>query len=217
LNNNHKDLNKEILQMTRISKSPEERKSEFLEAAEILFNTKGFEQTTVKDIVQKVGVAQGLFYYYFKTKEDVLKEIVNKYVTLLLDTIGAINNNAELTAKQKMERVISIFFNMAMNAENITDYIHNEGINLHTSFDSEINRNIIPIFAKIIEQGVEEGSFDTQYPFEVAGALLAWINSLHKSIHFNSHDFDMESTKKAIVGIIERVLGVKSGSFCLEF
>ncbi len=88
--------------MTRISKSPEERKSEFLEAAEILFNTKGFEQTTVKDIVQKVGVAQGLFYYYFKTKEDVLKEIVNKYVTLLLDTIGAINNNAELTAKQKM-------------------------------------------------------------------------------------------------------------------
>ncbi len=49
--------------MVRISKDPEERKNEIVDAAEELFVTKGYEKTSISDIVKKVGVAQGLFYY----------------------------------------------------------------------------------------------------------------------------------------------------------
>ncbi|GIO30333.1 MULTISPECIES: TetR/AcrR family transcriptional regulator [Paenibacillus] len=55
--------------MPRITKNPKERRNEILNAAMELFNTKGFEQTSVSDIVKKIGVAQGTFYYYFQSKE----------------------------------------------------------------------------------------------------------------------------------------------------
>ena len=62
--------------MTRVTKDPEERKKEIMMAAFQLFATKGFQETAVSDIVKKVGVAQGLFYYYFKSKEEVLEAVM---------------------------------------------------------------------------------------------------------------------------------------------
>ena len=52
----------------RISKRPEERREEFLDAAQALFYEQGIEATNVQQIVKRVGVAQGLYYYYFQSK-----------------------------------------------------------------------------------------------------------------------------------------------------
>lgn len=77
--------------MARISKSPQERKSELLQAAVDLFMVKGYEATSVGDIVGKVGVAQGLFYYYFKSKEEIyhaaLEYYTDAYAAIIQKTI----------------------------------------------------------------------------------------------------------------------------------
>jgi len=62
--------------MPRISKSPDERRSELVAAAQQLFHTKGYERTSVGDIVKAVGVAQGTFYYYFGSKQAILEALV---------------------------------------------------------------------------------------------------------------------------------------------
>jgi len=66
--------------MARISKPPEERRQELIETANELFLTQGYEQTTVGDIVKKVGVAQGLFYYYFRSKQDIFLTVVDQFL-----------------------------------------------------------------------------------------------------------------------------------------
>lgn len=55
----------------RISKEPEERKQEILETAIKLFSVNGFEKTSISDIAKEIGIAQGLCYRYFPSK-DVL-------------------------------------------------------------------------------------------------------------------------------------------------
>jgi len=55
----------------RISKDGDIRKQELLDAALQLFYEKGYEKTSVNDIIEKVGVSKGAFYYYFKSKEEV--------------------------------------------------------------------------------------------------------------------------------------------------
>ena len=55
----------------RVTKSPEVRRKELRDISEQLFLEKGYEQTMVSDIVRKADVAQGTFYYYFKSKEAV--------------------------------------------------------------------------------------------------------------------------------------------------
>jgi AcrR family transcriptional regulator len=67
----------------RVTKVPEERKQELIDTAERLFLEKGYEQTTVADIVREIEVAQGTFYYYFSSKEEILEAIIEKDITAL--------------------------------------------------------------------------------------------------------------------------------------
>ena len=60
-------------------KDSEERKNEFIDVAEKLFKENGIVDTTVNSIVKDMNVAKGLFYYYFKSKDDVIDAISEKY------------------------------------------------------------------------------------------------------------------------------------------
>ena len=59
-----------------MKKTPEEWKKEILDAAELLFLSKGYEETSVSDIMQKAGGAKGLFYRFFESKEEDRKSVV---------------------------------------------------------------------------------------------------------------------------------------------
>ena len=63
----------------RISKAPEERKQEFIEVATRLFAAKGYEKVSVRDILAEVNGAPGMFYYYFKSKEDIFLACMETY------------------------------------------------------------------------------------------------------------------------------------------
>ena len=80
--------------MTRISKAPEERRRDFLTAAKKLFSQKGYEKTSVSDIVTEVGVAQGLFYYYFRSKQECYEAVIEEEVEHCIKKIrDAIEND----------------------------------------------------------------------------------------------------------------------------
>ncbi len=58
--------------MVRVTKEYDQRLQELLDTARQLFFEIGYEKTSVNDIIDRVGVAKGTFYHYFKTKEDLL-------------------------------------------------------------------------------------------------------------------------------------------------
>ena len=61
-------------------KIPTKKKQEIVEISKNLINEKGVNNVSIRDIVKSVGMAQGLFYYYFKSKEEILEIIINEYV-----------------------------------------------------------------------------------------------------------------------------------------
>ena len=67
----------------RISKEPEVRRAELVKAARELFDRNGIKNTQVSQIVDKVGVAKGLFYYYFKSKDEIVNEVVKEVMSEL--------------------------------------------------------------------------------------------------------------------------------------
>ena len=60
----------------RVTKEPEERRAELVAAAQELFDRNGIRNTQVSQIAEKVGVAKGLFYYYFSSKDEVVDEVI---------------------------------------------------------------------------------------------------------------------------------------------
>src|SRR5215831_6665391 len=62
--------------MARVVKKAEERRTEILDAAQGLFLSRGYDATTVKDLLNAVGISKGAFYHHFSAKEDVLQALV---------------------------------------------------------------------------------------------------------------------------------------------
>ena len=66
-----------------------DRRNEFIDAAEKLFRENGIVDTTISSIVKEVYVAKGLFYYYFNSKEDVFDAVSEKYREIYDDADGS--------------------------------------------------------------------------------------------------------------------------------
>ena len=71
----------------RVTKEPEERRQEIIETAMRLFYEKGYEKTSIADIAKAIGVAQGLCYRYFPSKEALFDCTVDQYAQTLADRL----------------------------------------------------------------------------------------------------------------------------------
>lgn len=89
--------------MTR--KNPE-RRQELMTAAQRLFYTKGYENTSINDIAQAAGVTKGAFYHYFDSKEDVIEAIAQQGMDHLLTMFNAILQDSDLTVLEKLKRYV---------------------------------------------------------------------------------------------------------------
>ena len=121
----------------RISKDPEARKDELIEAAERLFLEKGYDSTAVGDIVRAVGVAQGTFYYHFKSKEDILGAIIVKSLETVGQVISEIVARTDLTAPEKLSAVIGAAFETITEKQGLLESLHRPGNALDSRQDEE--------------------------------------------------------------------------------
>ena len=88
---------------SRISKAPEERKKELIEVATKLFELKGYEKVSVRDILSEVNGAPGMFYYYFKSKEDIFLACMETYFDEKLKNKLGILQNKEIDYEERIK------------------------------------------------------------------------------------------------------------------
>jgi AcrR family transcriptional regulator len=81
-----------------------ERKRRLLAAALTTFVRLGYDHATVRDIAQEAGVAQGLLYSYFRSKDDLLREVFHEGARDVAEAFGA--GAAGSTPEERLERVI---------------------------------------------------------------------------------------------------------------
>ena len=78
--------------MGRTVKVYDDRRTEILSAAQELFFSKGYEATTVQEIIDAVGIAKGTFYHYFESKVDLLDALIASMTEQQLQNAQAILN-----------------------------------------------------------------------------------------------------------------------------
>lgn len=77
-------------------------KRKIMETGIQLFNQNGFKSTSVQDIVQLMGVTRGTFYYYFNSKEELLKDIHLSYIEKIVKEQEVILNNSSYDFTKKL-------------------------------------------------------------------------------------------------------------------
>ncbi|URZ14359.1 TetR/AcrR family transcriptional regulator [Clostridium felsineum] len=205
----------------RISKNPEERKSELMDAAEKLFATVGYNKTSVSDIVKKISVAQGTFYYYFKSKEDIFIAIFARKSDIIFSKIKRELENEKSNAMDKLIKAVKIYIEGKSKKSDIDDKLIEalhleENAGLHYRTIIYTIKTHLPLFADIIKQGVKEGLFNTEYPEAVAELLITQINFTLDPGVFRLDMETMLNKSEALINIIEKVLEVPKGSFIIS-
>ena len=197
----------------KVIKNGEERKHEILDIAKELFIEKGYENTSIVNILEKVGIAKGTLYYYFTSKEEILDAIIDRISEKIFYKAQEISKDPSLSVQEKILGVI-----MSLNIEDdkekkIVNNIHNpQNLLMHQKqFDSIID-NVVPILTKVICEGIEKGIFNTDYPLETVEMILIYTQTVFDS----DNNLSMEETLRKISAFIvnlERLLGAEKGSF----
>lgn len=200
--------------MVRVVKDPEERKSELMDAAEELFSVQGFEETAVSDIVKRVGVAQGTFYYYFESKEHILNEIMDRMIEKVVQQISLLCGQSEYLATEKLNRMFLMFTRMGTDNGSLGEYMHLEkNLLLHKKLMDKSLARIKPMVVQVLKQGIADGEFNTIYPEEATELMIYGVSEYFHRHILNSASEERARYLKALEDFLERLLGAPKWSF----
>ena len=197
-----------------VSKKPEERKNEILDNAEMLFITKGYSKTTINDILTAVGIAKGTFYYYFKSKEEVMDAIVLRFIDIEMGAIKLISSDQSLNASEKIFKIIIRQSPESDKKEKMIEQFHQiDNAEMHQKSLVQTILQLTPVLTDIVEQGIKEKVFKTEYPKEVVEFFLVSSQILFDDGIFQWKPSEIIQKSKALAHIMEITLGAKSGTF----
>lgn len=200
----------------RVTKVPEERKQELIDTAERLFLEKGYEQTTVADIVREIEVAQGTFYYYFSSKEKILEAIIEKDITALEEDVRQIMSREDANAAIKLNAVVNSIIGISTSRREIMDYLHEESnAVMHEKMERHTIERLVPLMTRVVAEGTHAGIFDVQYPTEFVEFLLASLVYFFHHPEIFADPMRREKMQSSLETILGRTLAVKDYKFVL--
>jgi AcrR family transcriptional regulator len=195
-----------------VTKKPEIRRKELMNAAEDLFIEKGYEQVEVSEIAKKVGVVKGTFYYYFKSKEAILDAIIDKYISILVEDMENMVNQKDLTALEKLMNIYPFALSFPSGHKSIMHHLQEEkNVHLSMKLEQRIPQETAGLLTRIIKQGIEEGVFNIKYPEEAAGVYMGTMIILQGIENLDPNSLEFKRKFMAIFYFIERILGAEEG------
>src|SRR2546422_2699951 len=142
-----------------VSERTADRRAELLEAAVRVFAAKGFHASRVGDIAEEAGVAHGLLYHYFSSKDEVLETIFRENWSVLLERIHAVEQSGE-PAREQLRHVAAILLRTWRHEPDVVRVLVRE-IARTPALQERIGDLVKPIetIRRIVEAGKESGEF----------------------------------------------------------
>jgi AcrR family transcriptional regulator len=202
----------------RITKDPKERKNELMDAAEQLFVEKGYEHTSASDIIRMVGVAQGTFYYYFESKDDILNAVIDRYTMRYVEFVRTIVDDDSMSALQKFQSMIDEFLSLKNRKKQFSKYLNiEEKVARHERFRGDMETSFSPLVLRIVKQGIREGVFDVDHPKETTELIVLIVDRLITNVRRIEDKKKRTLKAKAAAALIEKALGASKGSLRIRF
>ncbi|MFQ6081806.1 MAG: TetR/AcrR family transcriptional regulator [Candidatus Aminicenantia bacterium] len=168
---------------TRKERETEERKKYIIEAAREMFARKGFASTTMDEIAEKTEFSKVTIYHYFKSKKELLSQIIfNAYNDLLIITQKILHEKREIP--EKIKDLIHLHLQFVQNNKNIFKIFMAERGHVHIDMKKNFKRSILNSRAKmfnlltqIFDQGIKVKQFKNFNPEDMALTLLGLLHS----------------------------------------
>lgn len=158
---------------------PEQTRNLIIDTAMQLFLEQGYEHTSIQDIINHLGgLSKGAIYHHFKSKEDIIMAVADKIYSNSGTELYKIANRTDLTGKEKLKLLFQSSLSypgqkemfqtapdMLMNPKLLVLYLHNI-----------IQKEAVDLLQRVIEEGIADGSIQTDYPKQLTEILLLTVN-----------------------------------------
>lgn len=182
------------------NKYPEETVSLILDVAGRLFMEKGYEHTSIQDIIDNLGgLSKGAIYHHFKSKEDILVAVTDRMTEESNRVLESIRDRTDLTGREKLKTIFkeSILRPVQNDIFTTAPNLGNNPRLLYSIFSETVNEAAPGYIQPIIEQGIADGSIRAEYPAELAQLIILTANIWTNPMIFD--DSAEESHRKFVV------------------
>jgi TetR/AcrR family transcriptional regulator, transcriptional repressor for nem operon len=211
--------------VTRIVKDPAVRRTEILDVAQRLVQTKGYEQMGVQDILDELQISKGAFYHYFDSKLALLGAVIDRMQAAMRQPVVALVQDSRLSATDKLRGFFLTLFGWKTTQREVflnllqVWYSPGNAVLREQLHDNSI-RQLAPLLGEIIEQGISERALTIASARGMGRLALVVATDLSDRVACwlladGSQRQPVEDIERMIVldsRAVERMLGAPTGS-----
>ena len=204
------------------------RKEAFVEVAQRLLQTKGYERMSIQDLLEELGASRGAFYHYFDSKQALLEAVVDRITDAALGSVEPVINDASLSAADKLTRVFADIGRWkterrALVLSLMEVWMSDENAIFREKIRQRLMTRLVPPLTRIVQQGMAEGTFTARSPQDTAMVLVMLIEgfqnrALELFIARQANRVTYEDAERyfaTYLDAFERILGAAPGSITL--
>jgi AcrR family transcriptional regulator len=157
------------------------RRDELISAAARVFADQGVANTSVSDIVGAAGIAQGTFYLYFQSKDDVVLAVVERFADTMMTALEEAVGRQPFSAVDQLRALCAALGDLTSlpGAADLSGFLHaRENRAIHDRLDEHLTPRLVPIVQRVVEHGVEQGLFSVSDPRAAAWFVIGGLRSV---------------------------------------
>ena len=195
------------------NKHPEETVAKILDVAMRLFVERGYEQTSMQNIIDELGgLTKGAVYHHFSSKEEIFFAAMDRVMAPGVERLRKIRDAEGMTGREKIQAMFdngargvdSAFFSQA---DPELDPMRNPRM-LATEYRDLFAVSAHELMMPVIEQGVEDGTIQTEYPRELAEAIALLNNLWCVPAFFPARDEEEQARRVAFMNAFMKGMGL---------
>jgi AcrR family transcriptional regulator len=204
------------------------RREAFLDVAQRLVQTKGYEAMSIQDLLDELEASKGAFYHYFDSKQTLLEAVVERFANSGVAALSPVLDDADLPALRKLEGIFAGIARFKAERKElvlgIMEVWNSDGNAIvREKLRRLTGRIMIPLLSAVISQGIDEGVIDADSPDETATVLVSLMQGFGQQasdqfIARQAGTISFEVVQRSVAAntkAFERILGVPEGSLTL--
>jgi AcrR family transcriptional regulator len=204
------------------------RREAFLDVAQALIQTRGYEGFSIQDVIDEVGASKGAFYHYFGSKADLLEAVVERMADAIQGTWDDVMRRSGLTAIERFEKVFATTAQYK-NARRelalalLEAWLSDRNTILREKLRQIVARRMTPILERVVQQGIDEGDFTATSAEGTADVIVALILGIQDEagrlfVARQANEVQFEDVVRlfgAYSEAMDRILGLQPGRLSL--
>ena len=211
-------------------KAPAVRRAELIDCAQRLFLLKGYERTTINDVIEATSLSKGAFYHHFRAKEDLLEAIAARFARQAVDQAADVRADMSLDALQRLNLLLATTrewkgAHLPELRAMFTTLLRPDNAVLYHRIVGAVFEAMGPTLTAVIEAGQAEATFDVADAAIAAEALL-WLGEGRRRLVVQAmataEAGDVDAATELLMrrlraeeAMIDRILGLPPGSIQL--